>query len=298
MIKEKKKKKFGKKFFIIFFLILIIFFSIYFYKNYKNNKEELEKTKPYNFENIKIQNFEDFTDYITNYSKTTCETLLYKNIDDKKENQKCKEGVYLKTYGSKDGFSKVKFEDSFYYTKSENLENVSKGDNFKVIKGILLVNTKYKLPEDFNPGFDKFVSNQVDLMSIDAKREKVDLDIYRDFISYEEQKQYRKNSPKFKNSIIYQLYDVPGHNESQIGECIDIISKDEDKNLNEKFKETKEFLWMKKNAHKYGFILRFPENKEDITNYKFTPWHFRFVGVEVAKKIYDKDITLEEFLKK
>lgn len=293
----KKKLKFNKKLFFIFFIFLVICISIFLYIKYKNNKKMLEEKKTYNFENIKIKEPSDFTDIVTNYSKTLKDAMLYKNIDDKKETRKIKEGTFLKTYGNKDEFSKIKFEDTFYYIKTSDLENNSKNDTFKVIKGLLLVNTKYKLPYDFNPGFNKFVLTQVDLMKTDAKREKIDINIYKDFISYEEQKEFRKTAPKVKTNLIYSLYEKSGHNESQTGECIDVISKDEDKNLNESFKDTEEFKWLKKNAHKYGFILRYPENKEDITNYKFAPWHFRYVGVENAKIIFEKNITLEEFLR-
>ena len=89
------------------------------------------------------------------------------------------------------------------------------------------------------------------------------------------------------------MYAVPGHNESQIGQSLDIIGKDEEKNLTEAFKETEEFHWLIKNAHKYGFILHYPENKEDLTNFKFEPWHFRYVGVENANKILKSNLTLE-----
>lgn len=294
----KKKLKFNKKLIFIFLSFILIFSTlIYFYLNYRNNKRVLEEKKPYNFESLKINEPSDFTDIVTNYSKTSKDTLLYKNIENKKEKRKIKKDIFLETYGKKDEFSKIKFEDNFYYIKNIDLENISKDDYFKVIKGILLVNTKYKLSYDFNPGVNKFVLGQVDLMKIDAKREKVDIDIYKDFISYEEQKDFRKNSPKYKTDVIYALHEKPGHNESQTGQCIDIISKDENKNLNESFKDTDEFKWLKKNAHKYGFILRYPENKEDITNYKFAPWHFRYVGVENAKIIFEKNITLEEFLR-
>ena len=52
---------------------------------------------------------------------------------------------------------------------------------------------------------------------------------------------------------------------------------------------------MQENAYKYGFILRFPKGKEDITGYKYEPWHYRYVGVDAAKIIYEDDITLEEY---
>ncbi len=65
-------------------------------------------------------------------------------------------------------------------------------------------------------------------------------------------------------------------------------------NIND-FEKSKEFEWMKKNAHKYGFILRYPENKEYITGYMYEPWHYRYVGIEAATYIYEHNITYEEY---
>ena len=62
------------------------------------------------------------------------------------------------------------------------------------------------------------------------------------------------------------------------------------------FEGTSAFRWLKENAHKFGFILRYPKEKEDVTGYSYEPWHYRFVGREAATEIYEKGITLEEFL--
>ena len=59
-----------------------------------------------------------------------------------------------------------------------------------------------------------------------------------------------------------------------------------------------EAKWLANNAYRFGFILRYPEGKEDITGYNYEPWHIRYVGKEAAKEIYNKGITLEEYLKK
>jgi hypothetical protein len=58
------------------------------------------------------------------------------------------------------------------------------------------------------------------------------------------------------------------------------------------------YKWLKENAHKYGFILRFPEDKTGVTGYSYESWHYRYVGVEHAKEIHKKGITLEEYLEK
>ena len=61
------------------------------------------------------------------------------------------------------------------------------------------------------------------------------------------------------------------------------------------FGETKEFTWMVNNSYKYGFILRYPSDKEKITGYKYEPWHYRYVGVNLATKLFSEKITLEEY---
>lgn len=84
----------------------------------------------------------------------------------------------------------------------------------------------------------------------------------------------------------------PGHSEHQTGLAVDV----EGSNASyDDFEEAIEFNWMKENAHKYGFILRYPKGKEKITGFKYEPWHYRYVGKEIATIIYNKNITLEEY---
>ena len=64
------------------------------------------------------------------------------------------------------------------------------------------------------------------------------------------------------------------------------------------FAETDAYKWLCENAHEYGFILRFPKGKENITGYSYESWHYRYVGKEVAKEIHESGITLEEYLAK
>ncbi len=85
----------------------------------------------------------------------------------------------------------------------------------------------------------------------------------------------------------------PGHSEHQTGLALDIFSYTD--NLQKTFSEGKTYAWLKDNAYKYGFILRYPENKENITGFSFESWHYRYVGREIAKEIYDKNITYEEY---
>ena len=85
----------------------------------------------------------------------------------------------------------------------------------------------------------------------------------------------------------------PGYSEHQTGLALDVGV--DDRYANGKFQYSKEYTWMKDNCYKYGFILRYPEGKNDITGYNFEAWHYRYVGVDTAKFIYENDLTLEEY---
>ena len=61
------------------------------------------------------------------------------------------------------------------------------------------------------------------------------------------------------------------------------------------FDKTNEFAWLNKNAYKYGFILRYPKDKENITGYIYEPWHYRYLGITLAKKVYESGLTYDEY---
>lgn len=86
-----------------------------------------------------------------------------------------------------------------------------------------------------------------------------------------------------------------GHSEHQTGLSVDVMGSNNDY---DQFEKNKEFDWMKNNSYKYGFILRYPKGKEYITGFKYEPWHYRYVGKDIASIIYTEGITLEEYYKK
>ncbi len=87
----------------------------------------------------------------------------------------------------------------------------------------------------------------------------------------------------------------PGTSEHQTGLCIDFMTTSMT-DLDESFENTRAFAWLRDNAHKYGFILRYPSDKVDTTGYKYEPWHYRFVGREAATEIYLSNFCFEEYL--
>ncbi|WP_175639555.1 M15 family metallopeptidase [Metabacillus schmidteae] len=95
-----------------------------------------------------------------------------------------------------------------------------------------------------------------------------------------------------------QAVALPGQSEHQSGLAMDISSRSVNLEITEEFGETKEGKWVKENAHRAGFIIRYPDNKESITGYQYEPWHLRYVGKEKAAIMYEKDLTLEEYFLK
>ncbi len=87
---------------------------------------------------------------------------------------------------------------------------------------------------------------------------------------------------------------TPGASEHQTGLAFDVTAE----NSGDGFESTPQYAWLRQHAHEYGFIQRYPANKADETGISYEPWHYRYVGVEAATKIWESDVTLEAFLGK
>lgn len=88
----------------------------------------------------------------------------------------------------------------------------------------------------------------------------------------------------------------PGESEHQTGLCVDFSAKSIGGDLNNDFAKTDAFRWLSENAYKFGFILRYPEDKVETTQYSYESWHYRFVGREAATEMFFNDLCLEEYL--
>ena len=87
----------------------------------------------------------------------------------------------------------------------------------------------------------------------------------------------------------------PGHSEHQLGLALDVTIHALG-NLTSLFSSTDEGIWLQNNAHRFGFIIRYPADREADTGYIYEPWHIRYVGIEVATEIFGSDMILEDFL--
>ncbi len=88
----------------------------------------------------------------------------------------------------------------------------------------------------------------------------------------------------------------PGTSEHQTGLTFDVSTANLGFTLDQAMGDMKEGIWLEENAHKYGFIVRYPEGKTDITGYKYEPWHLRYLGVDVATEIHERGITFDEYM--
>lgn len=174
---------------------------------------------------------------------------------------------------------------------------------------MVLVNKFYHLNGDFSrddivniPLSYAYDDNKVSKVVLDAYLEmrkdikeemNVNLMVNSSYRSYQEQEEiyeeFKKVSQKYADSYAAR----PGYSEHQTGLAIDITSLEH--KLVKDFKESAEYEWLKNNCYKYGFILRYPEDKEFLTGYSTESWHFRYVGLDVAKIIHDENITFDEY---
>ncbi len=164
-------------------------------------------------------------------------------------------------------------------------------DGCTYVDGILIVNKSYGLPADYNPGLEDYVLDAFHVMQAAAAEEGLDLYIGSDFRDYEYQVTIYGNYSQLYGWEMADTFSArPGHSEHQTGLTIDCNS------IDDSFGETPESEWLAQHCAEYGFIIRFPEGKEDITGYQYEPWHIRYLGRELATEINDLGITLEEYL--
>lgn len=187
----------------------------------------------------------------------------------------------------------------------KDIKMVTNTDSYSV-----LVNKNNKLEKDYVPNDLEMISikysNYSKYLRHDAKEafEKLSHDAsllnyriiavsaYRDYHYQEELFNYYVNEKGLEYALNCSA--KSGHSEHQTGLAVDVEGSNFDY---DNFENSKEFNWMRKNAHKYGFILRYPKGKENITGFKYEPWHYRYVG-SIATYIYDNNLTLEEYLSK
>lgn len=203
-------------------------------------------------------------------------------------------------------------------TKKINNENIeisktSKGftiekkNGITYIDGHIIANKTYPLPSNYVPknthtdaGSQKYCQTCIvndawdawNLMKADASALGLNIWIQSGYRSYNAQKGLYDKYVNRDGKVAADTYSArPGHSEHQTGYAFDLNS------ITDAFAGTDEGKWVNENAYKYGFIIRYPKGKEDITGYKYESWHLRYVGIDLASKLYNNGdwITMEEY---
>lgn len=144
----------------------------------------------------------------------------------------------------------------------------------------------------------KSASDNLEKMFNDAKEEGINLCLISGYRSSSYQGKLYSNSLIRKGKEYTQKYvSKANYSEHQTGLAADISGKSIGYKLIKSFEKTEEGRWLEKNAYKYGFILRYKKDRVDDTGYGFEPWHFRYVGYNIAKYIYENDLILEDLYK-
>ena len=263
-----------KNLFILIILFIFIILSLLIFKTNKNETlTEEKKDINYNF------------NYPFYKEKLKEEYIKYQ----KKTNLPIKQAILEVNIGLNKNF----------YQDSKEVQNKN--------SLTILVNKFNYLPKTYEPSnlvtLNEYAKSGIRLNSIaynafkemasDAEKEDLHLRIVSAYRSFDYQESlynnYLKNEPQDK----VDTYSArPGYSEHQTGLAVDIDNEKENYN---RFHITQEFNWMKENAYKYGFILRYPLGKEYITGYKYEPWHYRYIGKEIANYIHNNNITYEEY---
>ncbi len=222
------------------------------------------------------------------------------------------------------------YEYEYYYNDSDDTEedmySISDSDESVTEESpkidtdpesiMVFVNKEYSLPDDYVPSDltrpdvrfygsysdDKRylraeASDALEDMFSAAEEDGIILYGVSGYRSYDRQKEiYNNNIVQRGSTATNKVSAAPGHSEHQTGLAIDISNASLGCTLSEEFGESDEGRWVAKNCARYGYIIRYPKNKQSITGYSYEPWHIRYVGKKLARYLSKNDITFEEYL--
>jgi D-alanyl-D-alanine carboxypeptidase len=218
----------------------------------------------------KLSNYDRYVDYSNETGEDDDTTVLAVNLDMDKENYE-------------DPVIVTDFSTDMLVNKHRSLTKDFEPDD--------LVSIDEEYAADDTQAGSRIAVNAFIEMYKDAQKEGYDLVINSSYRSYQDQEEvcntYRD---LYGDNYVTNYVAMPGFSEHQTGLSFDIGSKDTNV-----FAESDEYTWTQENAHKYGFIQRFPEEYEAVTGFRAEPWHYRYVGKKIASYIYENNISFEEY---
>ena len=184
-------------------------------------------------------------------------------------------------------------------------------DQLSLGGNLFLVNKEYMIGADYVPDdlvmpdvkksssavlMRKEAAQALEEMFAAAKEEKITLVAVSGYRSYQTQRAiYNRRRKAAGKAHVERFVAVPGASEHQLGLAMD-VSRSKTAGLKASFGKTKEGIWLAENCYRFGFILRYRQEWEDVTGYGYEPWHIRYVGKEHALRIRELDVPLEEYV--
>lgn len=247
-----------------------------------------------------------YNEFIPEFLK--CKYFMFKNLDDYLDQVITKEDDFFKYHGI-EGYNYDDIVGSVnthtnrdYYTDTYKTD-FTKGNG-------ILTNKYYELGGEYAPddlvdisikyyyGEAKKIRSEVyeafKRMWEDAYKEGIYLIIVSAYRDYDSQVRVYNDYQESKGTTYADSIAArPGYSEHQTGLSLDIYSKDS--TVASTFKNSKAYAWLIDNSYKYGFILRYPDGKKKITGFNYESWHYRYLGVELATKVYNEGITYDEY---
>ncbi len=173
------------------------------------------------------------------------------------------------------------------YSGSHKMEVI---DGITYFDGVMIANKTYTLPASYNPGVQPEAMDAFYDMQAAAAADGISLWILSSFRSYEDQDViYNRYVAQDGRDAADTYSSRPGHSDHQTGYTFDLNSLEQD------FQYDPAGQWLDKNCYKYGFIIRYPKGKESSTGYMYEPWHVRYIGVDLATKVTQSRLSLEEY---
>ncbi|MBQ2946286.1 MAG: M15 family metallopeptidase [Bacilli bacterium] len=219
------------------------------------------------------KNLKKYIEYLNENGRDLADTIAVINVGSDNE-------WYTNTKKTDISKNELMLTNKFY-----SLDNSYNSDNMvKISKQYSYGNNQMLTQETYNAFIKMFKA---------AKKEDLTLIINSSYRSYEDQEEiYNEYLDNRGEEAANKIAAKAGFSEHQTGMAIDIQTYGSNAKT---FEEFDEFKWLKDNAHKYGFILRYPKDKEYLTGYEYESWHYRYVGIEVATYIYENNITFDEY---
>lgn len=164
-----------------------------------------------------------------------------------------------------------------------------------ILEDTIIANKNFGLPINYGDGLKQELIDAFNKMSEDAKKSGLNLYIASGYRDYYKQQQLFDSYTSTSGEEASRFSSPAGYSEHQTGLAIDIGGSNTSVWVTDDFYNTPEYEWLKDNCYKYGFIIRYPQNKEDITGYMFEPWHYRYVGTKLSTYLTEHNLTLEEY---